>query len=232
MLARLRELWSMVENARDQWHSYLDNDLLESVQATADIESSPHGRTEPGLEERYHALDPIAKSLQGRLDVLVKFNVTQLHDVGHPAELVANRLPIQLHGLETANSLMHRAIDSTEDFLSELRDTIATRELVVSDRFDELRKNYISAKNIVKAAGKSLDVAVRLRRLTAVAQDVVDENDVVGDYEGVMENLEEGQRKLNAYIGTFERQILKFQANVRFVGVKMARQTLITEYFN
>ena len=210
IIAELRELWSRVEIAREEWHTYIDSSRYGVSQDTSTTV------TETSIAARFNKIESMVTPLELRLQVLVDLKATRLQTLGNAAQIVSQRLPTHALGPETANSMLLRAFNAAEQFF-----------------FDDLRKNYDTVMRLIETAASYIDPALQLREAEALVEELVASHpELLEDehYHKLSEIMDKGFLHGDLAIGIVERSVLKFKANIAFVGVRVARQRLITEF--
>ncbi|KAK3717044.1 hypothetical protein LTR37_006099 [Vermiconidia calcicola] len=228
---QMQDLWSKVETARAQWNGYLAStspELFYTLKPELVLES-PAGRS---ITHRIGRINLTTRSLNLRLGVIRNLKATAAETVGGSGEeLISERLPDRLVGPETASSALTLAVNRTEVYLARAEASISMSELMITDRFDELRKNYDTILKGVASVASPLSLAIAVNAFAARASGVIqDADDDEEDLGGIADHLREGQQKLDAFIAIIERQVLKFKENMTMVGVMVPRQRLITEF--
>ena len=103
--------------------------------------------------------------------------------------------------------------------------------MFITTRFEQLKNNYEEVLRVFNEYSVQYDHSLALLD----PHDYVDETMHyagvdVEDIEAKFGLFEEGKGDLYKLVRTVDRQVLQFEKNLDIVGIKVPRQTLITEY--
>ena len=230
MVEDIKKLWRRVQTAKEDWERYLDSLHAETSQATEELAEVSHFANGSTLAAKIESINSIKASLDARLQVLFDLQATRTRALSSSERLISRHLPSHILGTETANSILLRAFEDLDDFFKLASRGITMREQHVIRRFEALCRNHDSLLEIIEAIGNFVDAATVFRKVKLQAEAMIDEGQEFEDPEKFLDVLREGQHHSDAVAGIVERQVLKFKANAAFVGIRVARQTLITEF--
>lgn len=230
IIVELDQLRAKVETAKDEWDDYIDTLHLETSQDTERQNNGPTLTSASSITAKVKSIDSTTRSLEARLQVLVDLRATHVRSLGSATQLISQHLPTQILGSETANSLLMRTFNAVEEFLAEAQQGIASRERIISEHFAALRKNYNAVLEVVHALGRFVDLEVMLQNTRACVEEMLEEGKEVADAETLIERLQEGQYQCGDVAGQVGVQVLKYKRNIALVGIRVARQRLITEF--
>ena len=230
IIAEIEDIWIKVEAAQEEWNAYLDS--LQS-KPLVDTEQPPYisdSTRGPTIVARVQEVSSVVTGLESRLQILKDLKATRIRTLGSTAQMISRHLPNQILSTETANSILLRALDFVDNFLEHARQATVICEQLVTKHYNTLRKNYEEVREVVNAFGEVVNARDFARILEAHLKEMAGEGDELQIIAQMLEILAEGSAHANAVVGVVERQVLKFKANVAFVGVRVPRQMLITEF--
>ena len=119
MIADLQELRPKIETAQQEWDSYLSSLQAEPLRPSTPNPDTVASIINASLDASIEDVDRRATSLRSRFDKLAdRHRYLRQNPIGTVAELIGEHMPTHIHGSETANALVARALDSVEDNLS------------------------------------------------------------------------------------------------------------------
>ena len=232
IIVELTQLRAKVEKAKDEWSDYIGSLHPEASPDTERLSSNSTATSDSSITTKVKGIDSFAKSLESRLHVLISLKATRVRTLGSATQLISQHLPNQILGSETANSLLMRTLFAVEIFLKEAGQFIASRESIISEHFDGLRRNYDAVVDVVHAMGRFVDLEVMLQNTRSCVEEMLEEGTELADVERLLERLQEGQSQCEEVAGQVKRQVLKYKRNAAVVGIRVARQMLITEFLD
>lgn len=232
IITDLEQSWLKVERAEKEWDQHLT--LLRQSN------DRPTNRTDnvtaETLAKRIDQVELRRASLHNRLKVLARFNGPPCCVASSIEQLLREHLPAKILGPETAYTLLLQAVRTAEISLSSTEQGVAAYEQLTTHRFGALRKARDQLLECVGPAKSHIEASYALQRLKSTQEacagnvDQDPSNDEV--FCGLELLMEDYWPIMEASIGRLEMQVHMIMATMSRVGVKVARQTLITEFLD
>jgi hypothetical protein len=141
--------------------------------------------------------------------------------------------PLERRGLETELSFVHAVLNLAEVPVAIVKAELDIAEALITARFERLRNNYNEVLRIFNQYSVQYDHSLALLDLHDYVDQAIYYAGVnVEDIEAKFGLFEEGKGDLYTLVRTVDRQVLQFEKNLEIVGIKVSRQTMITEYMS
>lgn len=119
----------------------------------------------------------------------------------------------------------------TEIGLRAIKGEIEAGERLVSARFNQLRSNYDDLMELFDACSEKYDKALEVLKVHERVESALYYGGVAIEDEEKYASIEHAKGGCYKFVRMFERWILRFKRNLGLVGMYVARQTMITEYY-
>ena len=130
---------------------------------------------------------------------------------------------------------LHRVLDSTDDHLSDTNEALKTYEEAISCRFTDVRGHYKTFRSMLKLVDKSIatcedamdfvEQSLKARKGEKWSKESEGKDKILrAKYQACEDSIRMCEKAM-------KKQWLKWLHNMSLVGVRVARQRLITEFF-
>lgn len=141
--------------------------------------------------------------------------------------------PLERRGLETPLSYLHAVLNLAEIAVVIVKAELDVGEVFITARFEQLKNNYDEVLRFFNEYSVQYDHSLALLDLHDYVDQAIHYVGVdVEDVEAKFGLFEEGKGDLYKLVRTVDRQVLQFEKNLEIVGIKVPRQTMITEYMS
>lgn len=225
IVTQLQALKAKIESARDNWEAYITSLRAEPPEIIGSATDALQSASIFTVASRVTAIDAANGFLQRRLKTLSDrhYMTPSCYTLSSTARLIAKHLPSETYGLETANTFLHRAFTSAEMFLSEVDEYAAIGEGLVLLNFDRV---HVMAKRNIDALSQN-----STRKLAKAFTALTKFADERGGLNKFPEPVRETHHILSQWFEYVEAQVLLLMKCSHFLGANIARQRLLTEFF-
>jgi hypothetical protein len=235
MLARLRAELTMLERKfaefRQSWRQHLhwiaeqNERIVEEYPTTL---TPGAWATQYAISQALHRLSAIELALAARSEALTMRGMACHHTSLESQILYAmQRAPVSS---ETRSWQFISVIAEVEDGLDDERDDIHAAELRLSERIDLIQQSLNELSGTVKSKNFALLCKVQKLR-DGLEQKLLEFPHLADDQDDCLERQIDRLHEFIHKRGNLETGLLYFTFILSEVGVRIARQTLITEYF-